>query len=193
MNRRNTRIGRLGVALATVTLASSCSVSFDDGQVSFVDEDAQLLCDEGSSVTLAAQAVPTAEHIPCLAELPAGWSVDYTDFEHDGVEIKIDSRRAPIDDIVLLFSETCTAGAEMIADVIGTVQIPDGFAVSQDVDGLDTRLVLAGPGGCTELQIELEAAEAVTLDDFPTITWIPRAAIDAGVAAATDDRLRLDP
>ena len=51
-------------------------------------------CDQAVRLTLVAQSVPTSSYVPCLADLPAGWSVTRFDAARGGTAFDLLSDRA---------------------------------------------------------------------------------------------------
>ncbi len=197
MTLRNQHTTWCVTGAAFALLLSSCSIVVDDGEVSFVDADAQVLCEEPNSVILAAQAVPTADYVPCVDAMPAGWRLEGTEYRSDGVTIAFASNRAPIADLDVRFESSCEPGDTAVDGGAEALSVPPGALLTSEAVDFNgspaTRLVVTDVGYCAEFFIELQANEAITAEDFPTWQWIPRIVIDAWVLAGTNDRLRLDP
>jgi|GEM_PF-6242184 len=184
--------------LTLVLLATSCAtVVFDDGQVSFVDEDAQLKCSQPGAIMLAAQAVPTATHIPCIDAMPSGWRIEGTEVRSDRVLVRFDSGRAPIDDLTLTFTSSCIPASTVIDATDSPLGLAPGATISTEpttgnpIQGI--RLAVTGPGYCADFDVELGADEPIDVEDFPTWLWIERSEIDSWVFEGTNQELRLDP
>jgi hypothetical protein len=73
-------------------------------------------CGTGHSMILAAQAVPSAARLPCLAALPSGWSVGGADITSGKASLWLDSDRAGTAAITVTLTATC--------DITGVQQIP---------------------------------------------------------------------
>ena len=72
-------------------------------------------CGTGHSMILAAQAVPSAAMLPCLAALPSGWSIGGADISSGKVSLSLDSDRAGTAAITVTLTATCdTTGAQQI-------------------------------------------------------------------------------
>ena len=72
-------------------------------------------CGTGHSMILAAQAVPSAARLPCLAALPSGWSVGGADISSGKASLWLDSDRAGTAAITVTLTATCdTSGAQQI-------------------------------------------------------------------------------
>ena len=72
-------------------------------------------CGTGHSMILSAQAVPTAALLPCIAALPAGWSISGTDIASGRASFWLDSDRAGPRAVTVTLTATCdTSGAQQI-------------------------------------------------------------------------------
>ena len=86
-------------------------------------------CGTGHSMILSAQAVPTAALLPCIAALPAGWSIGGTDIASGQASFALDSDRAgPTSGLTLTPGSTGTVNEVTITltaacDITGTRQI----------------------------------------------------------------------
>ncbi|MGH3173593.1 MAG: hypothetical protein ACRDPF_06970, partial [Streptosporangiaceae bacterium] len=79
-------------------------------------------CGTGHSMILSAQAVPSAAMLPCIAALPAGWSIGGADISDGHTRLWLDSDRAGPRAITVTLTATCdTSGAHQIpSDQPGT-------------------------------------------------------------------------
>jgi membrane-associated phospholipid phosphatase len=73
-------------------------------------------CGTGHSIILAAQAVPSAAMVPCVASLPSGWQVGGADVGSGHARFWLDSDQAGMRAVTISLSATC--------DVSGARQIP---------------------------------------------------------------------
>jgi membrane-associated phospholipid phosphatase len=72
-------------------------------------------CGTGHSTILAAQAVPSAALVPCVAALPPGWSVGGADIASGHARFWLDSDQAGPQAVTITLSATCdTSGARQI-------------------------------------------------------------------------------
>jgi membrane-associated phospholipid phosphatase len=72
-------------------------------------------CGTGHSMILAAQAVPSAALLPCVAALPSGWSIGGADITSGKASLWLDSDRAGMGAITVTLTATCdTTGAQQI-------------------------------------------------------------------------------
>lgn len=73
-------------------------------------------CGTGDSMVLAAQAVPSATRLPCVAELPSGWRVDEAEIATGRVRFWLASDQAGMRAVAVALTEGC--------DVSGAQEIP---------------------------------------------------------------------
>jgi hypothetical protein len=131
-------------------------------------------CGTGHSMILSAQAVPTAALLPCIAALPAGWSVGGTDIASGQASFVLDSGQAGVQAVTITLTATC--------DTSGAQQIPS------DQPGMRRferpSLVLAYsevryytfPGGCATYQFVLApgASPALATTRDTAVAFMPR-------------------
>ncbi len=81
-----------------------------------------LICGTSRTMLLAAQAVPSASHVPCIDALPAGWRVGRTEIHSGGGSFTLGSDHAGSAAVSLAFAARCDiSGAEpTVADEFGT-------------------------------------------------------------------------
>jgi membrane-associated phospholipid phosphatase len=73
------------------------------------------VCGTGHSMILSAQAVPSAARLPCIAELPSGWTPGGTDIRNGHVLFWLDSDRAGQRAVTITLTATCdTSGASRV-------------------------------------------------------------------------------
>jgi hypothetical protein len=111
---------------------------------------------------LEAQAVPTAELIPCIAGIPAGWSYQGMDVRDGAATIFMDSDRAGFRAVEVNFTRTCdlTDTTEVASDEQGTRQFDRIFEVGENI--VATRYYTFR-GGCTTIQFRLAGESAAEL------------------------------
>jgi tRNA A-37 threonylcarbamoyl transferase component Bud32 len=136
-------------------------------------------CGTGHSIILAAQAVPSAALVPCVAAVPAGWSV------HDGADIGsghatfwLDSDVAGGQALAITLSATC--------DVSGAQQVPSDRTGTRRFDRpLSQRPPFAElrfytfPGGCISYQFNFTGGGSPLLASQASgaVGFMPRAAL----------------
>jgi membrane-associated phospholipid phosphatase len=104
-------------------------------------------CGTGHSMILAAQAVPSAARLPCLAALPSGWSIGAADIASGKVSLSLDSDRAGTGAITVTLTATCdTTGAQQIpSDQPGMRRFEHPLSLAPQFTGLRFYTF---PGGC---------------------------------------------
>ena len=113
-SRRRVTPALVAVTLCAAALVSSCGI----------EERARPDCEDRYVDTLVvmAQSVPSAELVPCLDALPAGWSFVETESDQDGSEMVLDSDRGGMRALVVTLHERCDhRGADQVpSDEPGT-------------------------------------------------------------------------
>ena len=118
-------------------------------------------CEATSRLALVAQSVPGASYVPCIAELPTGWSFEEAEVDDDGTTIRLGSDRADRPTIVMLRS-SCEIG-----DATLVVPSDEGTRTYQRIDAIEPRYAGAFidlfPGGCIESQYDFERGPHIAL------------------------------
>ena len=86
-------------------------------------------CDRSGSGVIVAQSVPTANQVPCLTDLPEGWSVATVRVNEHRSVITMDSDRAGDGAAVLRFDHLC--------DVSGAVPVPSELPLAERYDAIE--------------------------------------------------------
>jgi tRNA A-37 threonylcarbamoyl transferase component Bud32/membrane-associated phospholipid phosphatase len=170
----------------------------------FVDDDpirtpvhVDAFCDAMEPMWLQAQAVPTAELVPCVASLPVGWSFRLLTVNNGRSTITVNHDRAGSKAIDLRFAESCdvTGATEVTGDVPGARRFE-----RDPVDATNTILTWheVFPGGCATVRLSSrnaapEVLEDVTAQASQVIGFVPRADLAQALDERSDGRLRLDP
>ena len=104
-------------------------------------------CGTGHSMILAAQAVPSAARLPCVAALPSGWSIGGADISSGKSSLRLDSDRAGQGAITVTLTATCdTSGAQQIpSDQPGMRRFEHPLSLVPQFTGLRFYTF---PGGC---------------------------------------------
>ncbi|HEX3304763.1 MAG TPA: hypothetical protein VHS32_00785, partial [Streptosporangiaceae bacterium] len=139
------------IALAAAMLAVIAAAVFETGDAFFPA--ARNLgvsapsCGTGHSMILGAQAVPSAALLPCIAALPAGWSIGGADIASGHASLWLDSDRAGPRAITVTLTAACdTSGAHQIpSDQPGTRRFEHPLSLAPQFSGLRFYTF---PGGC---------------------------------------------
>jgi hypothetical protein len=132
-------IRRVGLAAAmlvaiAVPVAVGAKAFFPVGDIGVYP----LLCGTGQSMILAAQAVPSAARVPCIAALPAGWRIGGTDIASGHARFWLDSDQAGLQAVTVTLSAVCdVSGAQPTrSDQPGTQRFERSLSGGQRFAGL---------------------------------------------------------
>lgn len=118
-------------------------------------------CEAGTRTAIVAQSVPGAAYVPCIAELPAGWSFEGLDAHDGGATITLESDRSDRDVHVELLASCDVSEATPIAPR------DEGVRTYNLVESIDPRyagrLVDVFPGGCVVSSYDFERGPHVAL------------------------------
>ena len=110
-------------------------------------------CGTGHAMILAAQAVPSAALLPCIAALPSGWTAPGTDAEIASGQASfwLNSGQAGVQAVTITLTATCdTSGARQIpSDQPGTRRFERPLSLAPQFS--DVRYYVF-PGGCATYQ-----------------------------------------
>jgi hypothetical protein len=149
-------------------------------------------CTETARLALVAQSVPTSSYVPCLTDLPAGWSVTRFDAARGGTSFSLLSDRADGRPVEVRLQRRCTT--------TGASPEPPRTA------GGRTYLLLAGispryagtlldvfPGGCVTYRFDFARGPHLALMEelFTTVDLLPRRQLRLELRQDLD--LELDP
>jgi hypothetical protein len=124
-------------------------------------EDTMPRCDASSRLALVAQSVPGASYVPCIAELPTGWSFEEAEISDSGSTIRLGSDRAD-QPIIVALRPSCEIG-----DATPVAPSHEAMRTYQRVDSIDPRysgaFIDLFPGGCIESQYDFERGPHIAL------------------------------
>jgi hypothetical protein len=135
-------------------------------------------CGTGHSMILAAQAVPSAALLPCIATLPAGWSIGGADIASGKTSFWLDSDRAGERAATVTLTAACaTAGAQQIpSDQPGTRRFERPLSLAPQFSALRFYTF---PGGCVTYRFRFTPGTspvlAVTADG--ALSFVPRSVL----------------
>ncbi len=148
-------------------------------------------CDADGRLGIVAQSVPGAAYVPCVAELPAGWSFAGLRVNHRGTRIKLESDRADRT-VEVTLSATC--------DITGATPIAPsdpGTRTYQRIESIDPRyageFIDVFPGGCVTTRYDFaRGAHVALITELQQIVGLySRQQLSQELAAAFD--IELDP
>jgi hypothetical protein len=162
----------IGVALLVV-VAAGCSI-----ESSMPAPD----CIDGGSANLGAQAVPTAELVPCFERLPDGWKADGVKIDQDGMLVRFDSDRAGGSSAIFHYTETCDIG-----DAVSSLSEHEGADRYDHVERVDpafrAQRYYVFEGGCIwwEFDFDEGATAALSIELGDRLVTVPRDVVNEAV------------
>ena len=139
-------------------------------------------CRDGGSAIIVAQSVPTASYVPCLEDLPPGWSVATVVVNQDHSVITFDSDRAGESGAVLRLEDTCPAGAGPLIPTAGE-EVARRLVVDRTTSSYRADSFYRFVGGCVTFSFDFDrgarAAESRALAD--ALVLVPRDMLNEGV------------
>jgi hypothetical protein len=143
-------------------------------------------------MTLFAQAVPSATAVPCVTQLPTGWSMGGARAERGEARFWLDSEEAGHDavEVRLLPADRC--------DVAGATPVPSDEVDMQRFErpeslgpGVRTTRTYVFPGGCVryEYAFDDEASPGLLFAVDQALTFEPRAGLAQEVLDETGEHL----
>jgi hypothetical protein len=129
---------------------------------------------------LLAQSVPTATQLPCIAELPAGWSYNGSDVSDGEARFWLDSDRAGFRAVEVALRRSCdTAGAveeQPAPDEAGTQVFARPTSLTP---AFRSERFLLFDGGCIDYTFRFRSGASSTLaiEAIGALSLLPRATI----------------
>ena len=118
-----------------------------------------------ASLGLSAQAVPTAELVPCISSYPSGWSFSNFDARNGRARFLLNNDRAGFDSVKVTLTERCSlAGAtEIPSDELGTRRYE---RIDRVKGGLAGARIYTFTGGCAVYDIKLPANGSALVNEI---------------------------
>jgi hypothetical protein len=176
--------------LALIVLVTGCTVSPADVGVN-------PSCPRGDdvvdSVVLMAQAVPTAQLVPCVETLPGGWHVPNLEIRRGQARIDLAGDDMGTVAVSVTLADSC--------DVEGASPVASDREGTKRYDSPDDSSELQGTrryvfeGGCVTYTYDLRSTRRdVPVDDaLLAVSLLPRGVVSDSVRLEHDDRVDLDP
>ncbi len=177
----------LGPASITAAVAAGLVAGCSPG----ITDQTEPTCRNTSTLVLQAQAVPSADRLPCVTLLPVGWSVFDMDIESGRAEFTLSNDRAGLRAVRVKLTPECdTSGAtEIPSDEPGTRRFERIEAVRP---GFAATRSYTFPGGCVTYRFQLkEPGRALVNEASLAVTFVTREQVAAEVARLSDGELRL--
>lgn len=132
------------------------------------------------ALVLSAQAVPSATLIPCIAELPAGWTFSGSEIGDGASRFWLDSDRAGIRAVEVSLTASCDT-----SEAVEITPSPDeaGARVYSEPIALRPALwanrYIVFPGGCVTYRYRFRSGASTTLslEAEEALGFFPRAAL----------------
>ena len=140
------------------------------------------LCGTGHSMILSAQAVPSSELLPCIAELPSGWTAGGASIVNGRSTFWLDSDQAGPRAVTVTLTATCATSetARVPSDQAGT----ERFELPRSLEPRFTLLrMYTFPGGCVTYQFSFVqgAPPLLAIPVDTAIAFEPRSGLVAHV------------
>jgi tRNA A-37 threonylcarbamoyl transferase component Bud32 len=149
------------IAFVTICLIGTFSLLKPEGQSEVYD---RPTCGTDDVMILMAQAVPTAESVPCLSSLPAGWALGSAHIKAHEARFSLDSDQAGSRavEVTLRPPEACvlTGTTEVPSDEVGVRRFE---RPEQLPPGLKSTRYYPVPGGCVTYQFSFQGDATAAL------------------------------
>jgi hypothetical protein len=171
--RRRCRLAGAIVSLgATAMLVPSCGGLYPQ-EPTCAGKDAQALI-------LAAQAVPSATLVPCIAEFPAGWFYDGSRIRSGSAQFWLNSDRAGFHALEVGLTESCDVSNAV--EVIGGTNQPGVRVYEEPISLPPTFRVnryLLFEGGCVtnKFQFATGASATLALEAQQALSFVSRSVL----------------
>ena len=135
-------------------------------------------CGPGHAMILAAQAVPSAAFLPCIAALPSGWTAADPEIASGQASFVLNSGQPGLQTVTITLTATCdTAGAQEIpSDQPGMRRFERPLSLVPAYSGVRYYTF---PGGCATYRFVLApgASPVVTTTVDTAVAFMPRSAL----------------
>ena len=132
-------------------------------------------CGTGHTMILAAQAVPSAAYLPCIAALPSGWTAAGPEIASGQASFGLNSGQAGLQAVTITLTATCDiAGAQQIpSDQPGMRRFERPLSLIPAYSGVRYYVF---PGGCATYQFVLApgASPALATAVDTAVAFMPR-------------------
>jgi hypothetical protein len=178
-----------------IAALSACSFDFQIGQAAGTGTPAPMCSmpdgQTAGRLVLMAQSVPTALELPCLRQLPEGWSVGGFSARkgRSRIWLVVGHENRTALNVILQRSCDLDGYLEGQSDVVGAARFDRLF---DTVTGLRGSRAYVYPGSCLRFDYTLFDASALPVMNT-AIGTVARALVAARVADDSDGELHLDP
>jgi hypothetical protein len=193
------RRAAVAAASATVALLCSCTASLQLGgppsnQPHCIQPYQGRPDHLDGSLVLAAQSVPTADLVPCVRQLPAGWTVREFSAQRGRSRLWLNLGNNNENALELIFTRSCDVGGarRTPSDEPGTLRFDDLRLDASAYRG--TRFYTFG-GGCVTDHFDVHGAEAAQSTGMimRALAFVERTALRGYLDDYSKGRFHLDP
>ena len=119
-------------------------------------------CGDPLKLAIIAQSVSGASYVPCITELPEGWSTSGFDPASGGTSFTLDSDRSPGQPVTVRLSASCSTGGASPSPprAPGVLSYTRLTSISPRFAG---TLYDVFPGGCVSYQFDFTLGEHIAL------------------------------
>ena len=156
-NRRLAARGPLGALLAVVTLGVTATLT---GCAS--SSDTVPGCGDPLRLAIVAQSVPSASYLPCIRDLPLGWTTAGFDPTQDGTSFLLNSDRSPGQPVTVRLTTACkiSGASPSPARAPGALTYTRLDSIRPRFAG---RLYDVFPGGCVTYTFDFSHGSQIAL------------------------------
>jgi hypothetical protein len=156
-NRRLAARGPLGALLAVVTLGVTATLT---GCAS--SSDPVPGCSDPLRLAIVAQSVPSASYLPCIRDLPPGWTTAGFDPTQDGTSFLLNSDRSPGQPVTVQLTTACkiSDASPSPARALGALTYTRLDSIRPRFAG---RLYDVFPGGCVTYTFDFSHGSQIAL------------------------------
>ena len=191
----------VGLLLAVALLALNGSQVFSNSEASRTPLNIRTLeCPPAAKLEpllLEAQAVQSASHVPCVNDLPPGWTFGGAHANSGRAGFTIDHDRAGVATLEVTLTKRCVlSGAiEVDSDVEGVRRFA---GPSSATGGLDRTWYDVFEGGCVTTEVHSKSSTALINAEVERqapglVGYVTRPALARALDERSDGRLELDP
>lgn len=175
--------GLVIAAVSVVVASTACTARFQDS--------AAPSCTKIDTMVLMAQSVPTAQLVPCIRALPAGWAFGGMDIRSGRSTFNLDSDRAGVAAVRVTMTEACSGprGTEVASDEPATRRYERIDSLMERYSG--TRSY-SFSGGCVTYRFRFEQRGTALVNDVTlALGFTERSVLAAEVARSSNGVLHL--
>ena len=156
-HHRRAMRGPLSALLTTAMLATAATLT---GCAGFGDTVPG--CGDPLRLAIIAQSVPGAAYLPCIRDLPQGWSTSGFDPSQDGTSFLLNSDRSPGQPVTVRLTTTCQTGgtSPSPARAPGVLTYTRLSSISPRFAG---TLYDVFPGGCVSYRFDFATGSQIAL------------------------------